>query len=124
MNKIPDLIMDDEGYPTEEWLTFIEEYQPDEYLPIYDFLELLKSSWNHSQWGFKLHRIYRGIRKLELHTGGWSGNESIIKAIEKNIFLTYISMKYKMWETGGHYYFEIKLIKNKNHENKHSINRS
>ena len=99
--------MDDGGYPTEEFLDFIKQYEPDESLPVMDFIEkVISTAWMHR--GFKLHRKYRGIRKLELHTGGWSGNEETIGAITSNIYLTHFKMKYVMWRTGGHYYFEIR----------------
>jgi len=99
--------MDDGGYPTEEFLDFVKQYEPDESLPVMDFIEkVISTAWMHR--GFKLHRKYRGIRKLELHTGGWSGNEETIGAITSNIYLTHFKMKYVMWRTGGHYYFEIR----------------
>jgi len=46
--------------------------------------------------------------KLELHTGGWSGNEDIIEALKKSYFWIFY------WEKsvkGGHYYFTISSLK-------------
>ena len=43
--------------------------------------------------------------KLELHTGGWSGNEVIIEALEYNVFWT---LYWQKSERGGHYYFDLR----------------
>lgn len=105
-NIIPTNLFDENGYPTDEWLDFIKTYKPDETLPIIRFVDsLLVDGWY--CYGFKLGRKYRGKRKLELHTGGWSGNEEIIAAIKSNIMLTHFKMRYVMWKVGGHHYFEI-----------------
>ena len=108
MSKIPEILIDNEGYPTVELLMFIREYSFDT-MPLMDFIEqVLIPSWWMNDWGVKLHRTYKGVRKLELHTGGWSGNELIIREVLSNIYLTHFTMRYVMWKTGGHYYFEIK----------------
>jgi hypothetical protein len=99
---------DDEGSPTDEFFQFIKDYKP-EILPIMEFIDILFDSWQYNDWGFTLHRQYGGKRKLELHTAGWSGNESIIDALLSNIYLTHFSMQYKQWKTGGHFYFEIPI---------------
>jgi hypothetical protein len=106
--NIPKTTLDDEGYPTEEFLDFIKDYT-DKTMPILDFLEILCDGWYYDSWGFVLHRKYKGKRKLELHTGGWSGNEDTISVILGNIYLTHFKMRYVKWTTGGHYYFEIKV---------------
>lgn len=93
-------LLDDEGYPTEEWLQYIRDFNGD----ILDFLGLLMDGWS---GGFKLHRKYRGKRKLELRTGGWSGNEEIVSAILYNVNLTHVYMRYTMWRAGGYYCFEL-----------------
>jgi hypothetical protein len=105
--KAPETLLDIDGYPTEEWLQFIKEYNPDN-THISVFLEALEEGWHFGSWGFKLKRKYKGVRKLELHTGGWSGNEEIINEILSNIYLSHFSMIYAKWTAGGHYYFEIK----------------
>lgn len=106
--QLPNAMLDTDGYPLEQSLEFIRKYKPDETLPILDFVEnILRDIWWQPKWGFLLHRKYKGKRKLQLHTGGWSGNEEVIAAIKSNISLTHFHMKYVAWRTGGHYYFEI-----------------
>ena len=75
-------LLDDEGYPTDEFLAFIKQYEPTDSFPLPLFIEVLKNAWWMPSWGFNIHKKYKGKTKLELHTGGWSGNESIISAIE------------------------------------------
>jgi hypothetical protein len=41
---------------------------------------------------------------LELHTGGWSGNEEIVQVLEETFFWYFYWQKS---ERGGHYYFEV-----------------
>lgn len=101
--------LDNEGYPTQELIQYILDYRPE--TPIMEFVETIRDSWMHGDFGFKLHKQYRGTRKLELHTCGWSGNEEIVEAILDNAYLTHLSMKYVKWTVGGHYYFEIPLNK-------------
>lgn len=100
-------ILDDEGYPTDEYLDFIRGYKPGDDVSFIDFINIIKDSWWMSEWGFILRRRYGGKRRLELHTGGWSGNEMIIGAIKSNMYLTHFKMRYVMWKAGGHYYFDI-----------------
>lgn len=109
--KLPSELLDFEGYPTKEWLEYIRNYKPNEDLPIISFIEMiLIDGWWMPDWGFIFHRAYKGKRKLELHTGGWSGNEETMRAILSNMWLTHFQMRYIMWRTGGHYYFEV-LVK-------------
>jgi len=97
-------LLDCNGYPTSEFLKFIKDYKT---MPIMEFLEILRDGWHFRDNGFRLKRKYKGKRKLELHTGGWSGNEETISSILSNTYLTHFKMRYVRWEAGGHYYFEI-----------------
>ena len=108
MTKIPETLLDFDGYPTDEYLQFIRDYT-NETMPIMDMVGIICDNWYFDDWGFKLHKKYAGKRKLELHTGGWSGNEEIIAALLSNIYLTHFKMRYVKWYTGGHYYFEITI---------------
>jgi hypothetical protein len=56
-------------------------------------------------WGIDHIHKERPVLMLELHTGGWSGNEDIIEALQNH------KLFWMMWwwktERGGHYYFEV-----------------
>lgn len=104
--------LDEEGYPTELLLGIISNYQAAD-MPILDFLETyIFPHWWGGERQYKLHQKYKGVRKLQLHTGGWSGNEDMINAIMHSFWLTEFPMQYLRWERGGHYYFEIQIDKN------------
>ena len=69
-----------------------------------DLLDYIEELWWCDNTGFLL----KGKRKLrlELHTWGWSGNESVINALQKTMFW------FLCWQKsirGGHYYFKIDL---------------
>jgi len=90
------------GYPTEEDLQFIREYKysPDPE----ELLSFLESLWH---WPSYIIRIEKEKKiYLELHTGGWSGNESIIDALSNTMFW---HIYWQKSERGGHYYFTIPL---------------
>lgn len=100
-------LLDSNQLPTDEFLQFIRDYKPAT-MPILNLVGLIEEAW-WLGWGFKLKRKYKGIQKLELHTGGWSGNEDIINTILDNVWLTHHKMRYVMWKIGGHHYFEISI---------------
>lgn len=101
-------------YPTEEELDKIRNWDilEESTKGLVDYIE---SIWWAPDWGFKIRRGYssfpltrKQVVKLELHTGGWSGNESIIEALQQNFFW------FLYWEKstrGGHFWFEIDLAK-------------
>lgn len=88
--------MDSDGYPTEETLELIRKW--DVLKDTEGLLDLIQELWWYSDMGFK-----RDNDELELHTLGWSGNESLMTALEEN-FLFWCSYWLKS-ERGGHYYF-------------------
>ena len=64
----------------------------------------IEKDWTYHDY-IKLNRVYKSERTLELHTGGWSGNESILYALKRNrIFKAIFFYKHI---TGGHYWFRI-----------------
>jgi hypothetical protein len=93
-------LLDEDGYPTEEALKLVEEY--DIFNDIKGFLELIKELWSYPD-----RFVLKGKKVLHLYlsTGGWSGNEVVIHAMKKNFFWILY------WEKsvrGGHYWFKIK----------------
>jgi hypothetical protein len=93
------------GYPTEEELKKIKELKN-----VSELLNHLKSIWWMPDWGFVEYwgftsfPIREKALKLELHTGGWSGNEDIIRGLQKTDFWILFWVRS---ERGGHYCFEI-----------------
>jgi hypothetical protein len=98
---------DELGYPTQELLDRIKNYTYEEMSALDFMVNVIKPCWMYDDWGFVLRKKYKGVRRLELHTGGWSGNEMIVNAILTNMWLTHFQMRYVMWRVGGHFYFEI-----------------
>ena len=86
--------MDDE-YPSDDDLQKIMDWPPSEIMGLIAFVM--------SIWHWHDYAKLDG-NKLELHTGGWSGNEDIIGVLMDTLFWMIC------WESsvrGGHYYFEI-----------------
>lgn len=96
--------LDSEGYPTEDFLNFLKGYKGER--PIGEVVQIILNNWYYD-W-YQLEDVEDGKRTLQLHTGGWSGNEDIISSILSNHWLTHGKMKYVQWNRGGHYRFEIK----------------
>lgn len=103
---------DHNGYPTDEELKRIEEWPPSEnYKEWFDFIH---SIWTYADWAWreeekKHNELFRGkqVRQYSISTGGWSGNESIIEAMEKNWIAW--TMTWVQSTRGGHYLFEVPI---------------
>jgi len=100
--------MDKGIYPTDKELETIRNW--DFYKKsIQDFLQYIHRLWHWADgpgWhGYDL--TGKRVLKLSLHTGGWSGNERIIEAIEANI--VFWVLYWQSSHCGGHYYFRIPL---------------
>ena len=98
-------------YPTDGELRIIQRWDILKY-NIPQLIDYIQAIWWRPDWGFHLRkgreRIFKkACMKLELHTGGWSGNESIIGALMHNFL--FWSMFFEKHITGGHFYFEIRM---------------
>jgi hypothetical protein len=109
MSKTPPEVSSDGQYPTEDYLRWLAQYKPSKEFTFQQFIEHLRTVWWMPDWGFGLKRKYGDYQGLELHTGGWSGNEEIIGALMQNSYLYYHWMNVQMWRAGGHYYFKLRL---------------
>ena len=77
-----------------------------------EFIEFIETIWHWPDWGFSYSKQKKsGAWRLALHTGGWSGNESIMAALQGNFI--FWSMFWKLTRRGGHYYFDTELTKRK-----------
>ena len=101
--------VDEDGYPTENALEAIEIWHWDDARNWFKFIE---SIWYFHDWGWReedephdwdknkiVHRYY-------ISTAGWSGNETIIRAMQKNIMMW--QLNWVQSRRGGHYIFELK----------------
>ena len=101
--------IDDEHYPDPETLKMFKTRNAGEGTE--RFLEDIRDEWEFADVGYFRKTKGTGKNKkiyLQLHTGGWSGNEDIISALQQNITFWHW---WKMTKVGGHYYFEIEPIK-------------
>jgi len=104
---------DSNGYPTDEELKVFDKWKLPNIdvkgLCVRDVIEHLESIWWMPDLGFNLHEgrehlFRRKVMKLELHTGGWSGNEDVIAELQQTWFWF---MYWVKSIRGGHYWFEI-----------------
>jgi hypothetical protein len=103
--------LDEDGYPTDAALEIIELWHCDD---ISGWFEFVKSIWHLSSWGWREREVPHSWKKDQqvkeycISTAGWSGNESIIAAMQKNHMmwrLTWVQSR-----RGGHYIFEKPTI--------------
>lgn len=99
--------MDNEGYPENKELKLIKEW---DYKDVFNLMNYVEDCWWTSSWGYKKYWKIdyigkRNVLHIELHTGGWSGNESIINSLLENNFVNILW--YAEWKRGGHYKFII-----------------
>lgn len=102
---------EEDPYPTDRELAIIRKWDTIKYR-IPDLIEYIKAVWWIPDRHFRLYRgrqhlFRKACMKLELHTGGWSGNESVIGALMRNYL--FWSMSWRKSTAGGHYWFEIRM---------------
>ncbi len=88
----------DNDYPSDEFLKSIEEWPHS--IPWPELLDSIKGHWKYADmmWHEKGGVYY-------ISTGGWSGNEGIIGAMQSNFL--FWSMCWVASRTGGHYLFDV-----------------
>lgn len=95
--------LDKDGYPTEIALKLIQEWH---WTDIKGCFEFIKTIWAYPRyWREEVSEDGTTIT-YNISTTGWSGNESIIDALQKNEMLWGIS--WVQSGRGGHYIFEYK----------------
>jgi hypothetical protein len=111
-----DPILGDDGYPHQIELDRIEHWmagldgQSDWTASMIGLMNYVKRRWKYAEVGYWTEHLDTGDGTLfySISTGGWSGNEELIMALEGSTFwlLTFESMF-----RGGHYVFKVKQIK-------------
>jgi hypothetical protein len=100
--------LDLDGYPTEDALDEIKNWHYDKGWN--SLMEFVKSIWWAADWGWREEdtKDLYGITTIRynISTGGWSGNESLIYALEENT--VFWMMNWFQSRRGGHYIFKVK----------------
>ena len=97
---------DSDGYPTEEELETIRNWNIIGKKEAKQLMEYVQSIWNFGDEYFKVKDANNSIYYI-LHTGGWSGNEDIIGALQENIHCFWL-FYWLSTRRGGHYIFKIR----------------
>lgn len=102
---------DSDGYPTDATLRVIEKWPITELSDTQGLMDYVRQAWKYPDYftaDKRRTREWKGAplkRRYHVSTGGWSGNESLISALEKNFvfwMLTWVAHR-----RGGHYIFEL-----------------
>lgn len=97
---------DECGYPSDDTLDCVSKLSPLEH-DAWEIVDYILSIWI---WGEMMAKIDKDKGCFQISTGGWSGNEDIITALQKSLFwMCY----WRQTRCGGHYWFEIKPMENK-----------
>lgn len=97
--KMTEPTFDADGYPTEATLRAIRKWDCTSAKARNEFREFVRKAWRYADTSWR-----QGNRYLRISTMGWSGNESLISAMQENFLfwsLTWVESK-----RGGHYTFE------------------
>ena len=106
-------MIDEDGYPTEEALQIVESWHWSDPKGWFDFI---RNIW-HLQSGYTWcedeedheYRENKTVYRYKISTAGWSGNESIIRAMQKNDMMW--TLNWVQSRRGGHYIFELNEFK-------------
>jgi hypothetical protein len=111
-------LLDEDGYPTDAALDAIKLWHFSDARGWFKFIEGLWWSssmlWReddvpHDLRGFKGYED-KMVHRYWISTGGWSGNESIIRAMQENNHMLW-TLNWVQSRRGGHYIFELREFK-------------
>lgn len=111
-------MLDDDGYPTGAALDVVKLWHWNDARGWFKFIEGI---WHLRSWGWKEaeqdhewndHEQYKDkmVHRYYISTAGWSGNESIIGAMQDNDMMWHLT--WVQSRRGGHYIFELKEFDN------------
>lgn len=116
----PEESLDEDGYPTDEALNYIEtfDWQKGDVHELFAFIRSIWTSWGYwvesGNWieSFVEDSKFEGMNymRYEFSTAGWSGNEEIIDALKKNVSLWNLCLE--SYRRGGHYVFDTRYVIN------------
>lgn len=97
----PEPTLDSDGHPSDETLELIKTWPHSNWPAMIEFIKKI--------WMFD--SIWEEEDLLKMATSGWSGNESIIQAMQENWM--FWSFCWELSKRGGYYEFDLKKIKEK-----------
>jgi hypothetical protein len=101
--------MEADRHPQERQLEMIRSWPDSDHLGLMEYVESL---WQIGEWGWKQQRNpFTGqvaFRTYQVSTGGRSGNEDIIAALEAN--RPFWEQSWVSYRLGGHYEFKVKMV--------------
>lgn len=102
--------LDGDGYPTDAALTRIKNWpinnMDSDIQALFDFIR--SCAWEeYGSWNEKVLRVGgRKFNRITISTGGRSGNESLVSALEQNIVAW--SLTWQSSKRGGQFVFEVR----------------
>lgn len=101
-----DPVLGDDGYPHDIEIMRIEQWPTATTDDLITLMEYVKARWSYPQYWEEADIEDRyPYREYTVSTGGWSGNESLIHALEQNTMFRVIAPW--SWRRGGHYVYRI-----------------
>lgn len=100
---------DKDGYPSEATLDEIKEWDCKDFDSLIRFV---KKAWSYPDRALYIGKFKSFNNLIDydhvwyFSTGGWSGNESLIGALQENMLFWTVCWAASI--RGGHYYFEVK----------------
>ncbi len=94
----------EEGYLTDEWLDALRTHKFDWTTAALFLVHDLPSLTNHISSCLAGVKKARLAKRVEFHTGGWSGAEELIDTALSHFWVHHYHNK---WQRGGHFYFEV-----------------
>ena len=102
----------DAGYPSEAELESIRSWPIEEFSEFEKLLGYVGERWRYPDRWYRAKRrrrkkwpASRPERTYYASTGGWSGNESLIDALQENQMFWMVC--WEKSQRGGHYWFEV-----------------
>ena len=99
INSDEDFVED--NYPTDTAIAVILLWPATDYTNLFDFI---KSIWWAADWGWHEGLDSDGNNVIQISTGGWSGNEDLIRAMMDNHM--FWILHWMESRRGGHYKFD------------------
>ena len=96
-----DPVLGSEGYPHEVELQRISEWPWEG--GFRSLMDYVHRRWQYADVGYWEQEGDR----FAISTGGWSGNESLVGAMEANMMFQ--SLCAVSWQTGGHYVYDVRV---------------